>query len=268
MFRVEPQDIYKTNRLAIAGILALSTAALGVTIWIMGEFLREQVIVQSLIKRLPIDARASAEHLAGELRWQFRLTTLVVLNLVVTAFALILLWRAYQSSQESLRDFKALAADILSSMDQGVITTDLSGTITSINERCLRLLGIEEDAVGKPLSELNVSVPLDQLRHQSHSADTGLQPSEHTFVVRGVSRTLSTDCQPLRDHDKAKIGHIIQLWDVSERVLMDERMRRMERYMGLGSLAAGLHHEIKIRWPLCLYTYSFWKKSSNDLTLR
>ena len=26
---------------------------------------------------------------------------------------------------------------------------------------------------------------------------------------------------------------------------MDDRMRRMERYMGLGSLAAGLHHEIK-----------------------
>ena len=26
---------------------------------------------------------------------------------------------------------------------------------------------------------------------------------------------------------------------------MDDRLRRMERYMGLGSLAAGLHHEIR-----------------------
>ena len=35
------------------------------------------------------------------------------------------------------------------------------------------------------------------------------------------------------------------LRDVSERVLMEERIRRMERFLSLGTLASGLHHEIK-----------------------
>ena len=35
------------------------------------------------------------------------------------------------------------------------------------------------------------------------------------------------------------------LRDVSDRVLMEERVRRMERFLSLGTLASGLHHEIK-----------------------
>ena len=38
---------------------------------------------------------------------------------------------------------------------------------------------------------------------------------------------------------------VIHVRDVTEKVLMEERLRRMERYMGLGALAAGLQHEIK-----------------------
>lgn len=41
------------------------------------------------------------------------------------------------------------------------------------------------------------------------------------------------------------MGNVVQIRDVTEPVLIEQRMRRMERYMGLGSLAAGLHHEIK-----------------------
>ena len=49
----------------------------------------------------------------------------------------------------------------------------------------------------------------------------------------------------LRDTDGAVAGSVLNLRDVTERVLIEERMRRMERFMGLGSLAVGLHHEIK-----------------------
>ncbi|MCA9070981.1 MAG: PAS domain-containing sensor histidine kinase, partial [Planctomycetaceae bacterium] len=52
-------------------------------------------------------------------------------------------------------------------------------------------------------------------------------------------------CQTLNDFEGKEIGNVLQLRDVTERVLVDDRMRRMERYLGLGSLAGGLHHEIK-----------------------
>ena len=37
----------------------------------------------------------------------------------------------------------------------------------------------------------------------------------------------------------------MQVRDITEQRLIEEKMRRMERYMGLGALAGGLHHEIK-----------------------
>lgn len=245
MFRVNTTETGKTYRLAVFGLLLMSAAALGVTIWVMIDFLREQEIVDELIRKLPEDATESAEVLAGELRWQFRLTMLVVLNLVVTGFAVVLLWRAYRSSQESLRDIKALAGDILSSMDQAVITTDADGKVTSINRRGLDLLRPKEDCVGKPLKIFSDTIPLDDFRTQWQIEQNVSMTRDFTFDSEGSERTLRAFCQTLTDHQDKEIGNVLQLRDITERLLIEDRMRRMERYMGLGSLAAGLHHEIK-----------------------
>ena len=72
-----------------------------------------------------------------------------------------------------------------------------------------------------------------------------MTPQDYSLIAGGISRVLRTFCQPMKNFELEDIGSIIQLREVTERVLMEERLRRMERYMGLGSLAAGLHHEIK-----------------------
>ncbi len=239
MFRVRPTESDRTLRLAILAVVGLSIAALAVTIWVMVDFLAEQKIVRELIEELPVESRAKAQRLEGELRWQFRLSMLIVLNFVVTGFAVVLLSRAYRSSQESLRDLKVLAADIL---DLGVLTTDTEGLVTSINRRGMEILGVNESCVGHPLHDL--SEAMSGVRQQA-VADGGVSNKQFPFVTDRVFRTLRASCQPLRDYFGKEIGNVLQLLDVTERILVDDRLRRMERYMGLGALAVGLHHEIK-----------------------
>ncbi len=245
MFRVRSKETGQGYRLAIAGLLMLSVAAFAVTVWVMIDFLREQEIVHGLISQLPPEAATAAKELEGELRWQFRLTTLVVLNLVVTALAVLLLGRAYRSSQESLRDIKVLAGDILSSMDQAVITTRLDGTVTSINQRGIELLSLDGEYVGRPLAELSDRIPLDEFRREAQTNDQTEFVRDFPVSHNGSTRVLRGFCQPLQNFEHEDIGSVLQLRDVTERALIDERLRRMERYMGLGSLAAGLHHEIR-----------------------
>lgn len=245
MFRPPPQEVGKTYRLAIAGLLLLSAAALVGTIWVMVDFLREQVIVDELIQNLPESSMASAKELAGELRWQFRLSILVALNLVVTGFAVVLLWRAYRASLDSLRDFKALASDILGGMSLGVVTTDSMGTITSINKQGLEFLSPNSDCVGKPLAEISNRFPLESFRLHWCSAPTPGMIRDFRVGDPGGEKTLRAFCQSLSNYEGKEIGNVLQLRDVTERVFMEDRLRRLERYMGLGSLAAGLHHEIK-----------------------
>jgi len=52
-------------------------------------------------------------------------------------------------------------------------------------------------------------------------------------------------CTILRNQQKEENGTVVYVRDVTQKVLLEERLRRMERYIGLGSLAAGLQHEIK-----------------------
>jgi len=231
--------------MVIVAVLALSVAALLVTAWVMVDFLAEQEVVHELIEELPASAKGKAESLAGELRWQFRLSTLVALNLVVTGFAVVLLSRAYRSSQKSLRDVKTLAADILSSIDQALLTTDDAGVVTSINQRGLELLATTDQCVGQPLTDLSSEFELEEFRLGATA--NGQTRFIHDFEVASKEsrRTLRGVCQPLQDFGGNEIGTVLQLRDVTERVLVDDRLRRMERYMGLGSLAVGLHHEIK-----------------------
>lgn len=243
MFRTQQSGTQDSFRLPIAGLLLLSLTALAITIWTMADFLREQDIVEELTRKLPRDSTATAKELVVELGWQFRLSILVVLNLVATGLALVLLSRAYRSSQESLRDFKALAGDILSSMDQAVITTDRKGVITSINRQGLELFGSKPDCIDKHLRTLSTAIALDRFVSDWQS-DSSVSMTRD-FHTSTSGRTVRATCQTLSDFEGNEIGQVLQLHDVTERVLMEERMRRMERFMGLGSLAAGLHHEIR-----------------------
>ena len=56
------------------------------------------------------------------------------------------------TTQRTLQQIKLFAYDILSSMDQGVITTDLSGRITSVDPAATHILGVHSDCVDQPLA--------------------------------------------------------------------------------------------------------------------
>lgn len=245
MFRIRPNKSERSYRTAIIILLGLSFAALLTTIWIMVEFGREQTLIQDLVRKLPTEESQPVTQLAGELLWQFRLTSLVVLNSVVTFFALLLLWRAYRSSQDSLRDIRALAGDIISSVDQAIITTDVQGRITSINQRGIQLLSLNDEYVGRSLSELNEKLQLEGFRTKARESQGETKNSDFHVCFDGNDRTLRAQCQRLTDWQNEDIGNVLQLRDVTQRELIESRIRRMERFMGLGSLAAGLHHEIK-----------------------
>lgn len=68
---------------------------------------------------------------------------------------------------------------------------------------------------------------------------------DYSIARNGHKHTYRVSCTILRNQQKDEIGTVVYVRDVTEKALLEERLRRMERYMGLGSLAAGLQHEIK-----------------------
>ncbi|XZE53451.1 two-component system sensor histidine kinase NtrB [Planctomycetaceae bacterium SH139] len=245
MFRTQRQRSRRKLRLVIITLLMLSVGSLIITLWFVVDFGREQEIIQKLVLDLPSRDLPAARELASELQWQSRWTIFVIVQVVATGLAVALLFRAYLSAQDKLNDVKALAGDILSSMEQAVVTSDDDGLVTSLNERALELLCTTGEAVGKSLRQLTDQIDLVSFRAEAESHPGHSLVKDYPVTKGSEHLWLRTFCQPLRDADGRKIGNVFQLRDVTADRHLQDRAGRMERFMGLGSLAVGLHHEIK-----------------------
>jgi signal transduction histidine kinase len=223
----------------------LSACSLFITLWFVVDFGREQEIIQELVRDLPSRDLPVATELSNELQWQSRWTLFVIVQVVATGLAIAVLFRAYLSSQDKLDDIKALAGDILSSMEQAVITSNNDGLVTSLNERAVELLSTIGDPVGKSLRQLTDQIDLVTFRSEAESHSGHSLVKDYPIARGGDGIWLRTFCQPLRDADGQVIGNVFQLRDVTADRHIQDRVGRMERFMGLGSLAVGLHHEIK-----------------------
>ncbi len=233
------------RRFAI-GLAILSLLAVSATAWILSNVRREQEIVARLIQHLPDSDLQAANELSNDLGLQSSLSALLVLNIVATTIAFGMVIRGYLSSEQALHDVKVLATDILASMDAGVITTDRQDVITSVNPSGQSLIGLGVDLTGKKLTNLGPDHHLlDAICHEINQHHDTIRDRDYRIVENGHTRTLRAGCSRLLNRQQEQIGMVIHVRDVTAKALMEERLRRMERYMGLGSLAAGLQHEIK-----------------------
>ncbi len=145
-----------------------------------------------------------------------------------------------------LNQVKLLSLEILASMDQGVITTDLENTITGINTAAVLILGVESECIGMPLTSLgSAGASLTDLGNRVAERNAAVWDQDFAINRGGRTRRIRADAHVLKDSESRAVGGIILLRDVSDRVQMEERVHLMERFVSLGTLAAGLHHEIK-----------------------
>ncbi len=246
MFRIKHETESRTLLWTTIGLLVAMVAATGTTVWLVVEIRKAQHAIQKIVAGGVSEDIESLGTLPGELPWQFLLMILVLIVLVVAGATLVFIVRRYLKSEASLKELKVLAWDILASMDQGVITTDREGKITSMNPRAQDLLGMDFDDVGRPLDDIcQNGQPLAEASCNVLKSGKGQYGLDFSVTRNGHPVQLRAECHVLRGTDNDLLGTVLHIRDVTERLLIEERMRRMERFMGMGTLAAGLHHEIK-----------------------
>lgn len=264
---LETNEGPSVRRYAFA-IAFFSLLAFIVTAWVLSNVRHEQEIVTRLISHLQGNDLRIANELYSELGLQRGLTVLLVLNIVAVSIAFLFVVRGYFSSEQNLRDVKVLAADILASMDMGVITTDTKGRITSINPRGRELVGLSEHDLFLSLRQIGPEHALlvsicEELRKDHRP----IRDRDYRIQRDGLCMTFRSGCTMLNNRQNSEIGMVIHVRDVTEKALIEDRLRRMERYMSLGALAAGLQHEIKNPLnALSLHVQLLCERLHNDKT--
>ena len=143
---------------------------------------------------------------------------------------------------ERLKDF---SENIVESLNVGVLAVDLNGAVESWNTQLERLIGVpRHEAVGRKLEDV---LPPDLMAEIAARAGDDRISSLYKFHMRnGASRNLvvNVSIAPLVGKSGDRIGRLILVDDITQRIRLEEQMVQTEKLTSLGLLAAGVAHEV------------------------
>jgi len=149
---------------------------------------------------------------------------------------------------------QAKTDNILESMRDGLVSTNLEGFVSEVNSSAATILGLEAGQLrGKPIQALFPSLQTGTLSSSSSSALPARQ--EVTYVnPRAEHRVLGVSVSPLMVPAIGVAGFVYNFQDLTEEKRRQAEYRTKDRMATLGRMAAGIAHEI--RNPLASITGS------------
>lgn len=140
-----------------------------------------------------------------------------------------------------------LYENLLASIEEGVIVLDPKNKVITFNQGAEAIIGLSEgQAVGNKLSSVIREEEVAGLAQKAY--DTGKSFSDSDLTIRrkdGSSVPVSLTVSPLLNEEGKVLGTVIVLRDMRRIKALEDDLRRSDRLGTLGTLAAGLAHEIK-----------------------
>jgi PAS domain S-box-containing protein len=173
-------------------------------------------------------------------------------SIVTQTFEQIQQEQRLRLTEETLREERERMAITLSSIVEGVFTTDTRGRITYMNGMAEELSGWKQrDAMGRSIEEvvrfLHSGVNEEGEHPVSHVLKVGapLYPHDHfpLFDHTQGERPVVYSVSPLRRSDGNLLGAVLILRDMTERIKLDEERLKASKLDSLGLLAGGIAHD-------------------------
>jgi PAS domain S-box-containing protein len=147
-----------------------------------------------------------------------------------------------------LADLKSYTDSILSSLTTGVVTIDLEGRVVTLNPAAELLTGFfAGEATGRYCTDLFASSEeVGDILMETLASRRPLAGVAVTLTRRnGMALPVELSTAPLQGSDGKDLGVVGVIRDLTAMRALEHRLQRSDRLAALGTLAAGLAHEIK-----------------------
>jgi PAS domain S-box-containing protein len=149
---------------------------------------------------------------------------------------------------EELADLKGYTDNILASVTSGIVTIDLEGRIVTLNPAGELLTGFfGGEVTGRFCTEVFAhTAELGERLMETVASRTSLTGFPLTLQRRnGTSLPVELSTAPLKGGDGKDLGVVGVFQDLTAVRGLEHQLRRSDRLAAVGTLAAGLAHEIK-----------------------
>ncbi|HEU5320775.1 MAG TPA: HAMP domain-containing protein, partial [Methylomirabilota bacterium] len=149
---------------------------------------------------------------------------------------------------EEVADLKTYTDNILASLTNGIVTIDLEGRIVTLNPSAELMTGFfAGEVVGRYCTEVFAQTPeVGEILMETLAARVGVQGAPFTLRRRnGRALHVEFSTAPLKAGEGKDLGVVGVFRDLTVLRELEHRLRRSDRLAAVGTLAAGLAHEIK-----------------------
>jgi two-component system sensor histidine kinase PilS (NtrC family) len=139
-----------------------------------------------------------------------------------------------RNQRGQVASLQAIHENIVQSMRDGLITTDLDGNIRDVNPASALILGRKEGELqGKPITKV-----LEEFQAEGAG---GLRRQEVIYKhPDGEERTLGISASPLVVSEAGAVGNVYNLQDLTEEKRLEAEYRAKDRLATLGRLSPAL----------------------------
>ena len=142
-------------------------------------------------------------------------------------------------------DLRTMQDHILKSVRSGILTMDLEGKITSCNPAAEYITGYTYTELKIRWQDLFGSSIKGLFGHTNDLMERPFRFDGPIVKKNGDTAILGTSVSLLKDDRNTVHGIILIFQDITKLVEMEEKVRRQEQLAVVGSLAAGIAHEIR-----------------------
>ncbi len=197
--------------------------------------LLDQVLSGKVYAVVGLDTKAFEEARNSDLRHAIMMG-LILLVLGTAGFYFIFLVQNYYVSQRALDSITVYMNHVVENMPEGLLSIDTHGDIVKLNLRAKEILTL----TGKRF------LPFLEPILNSLKKKTPVLEYEMEFPMEeGNSLPLSLSAARLISETGEELGAVIILRDLREIKALQEKIKMSERLASLGTLAAGMAHEIR-----------------------
>jgi signal transduction histidine kinase len=180
--------------------------------------------------------------------WWRKLVIALVIAMAVVVVTLVTIFTWNKRLKEEVRRQTAALADLLAfqrkvldNTESAILSLDVSGHVTLVNQVARRLLPLPDDVLGRHISSLLPQLPLEKSLEQ-------LAPGQYEGEFQwesGSIRVFHYYMAPFVNASHEHVGWIVSLLDRTEQKRLQARLVAQEKMRALGQLVAGIAHELR-----------------------